>query len=391
MFRGRLTCYSNLLNSGATLAESRSRCQPAPTYELPPFIRIINILLRSTQDSDDNNGTKNFITNVGVLHDATFSPKCPILGTGHHFMVYASPFEASDHKFSPVDGRAINNQVYCLKIANFACNRTASTGSTDNFRKDYYHTVLQELRVLLHPQVRTCENIINLFGLDFQEDYDDHTIAWPVLIMEYAEYGTLDSLQEDVSLDFELTRILLLDVARGIHVLHQCNIIHGDVKSENVVICRHRQRKYVARLADFGLSLINPNAEIREHRLPGGTFLWSAPEFEQALSVHGLRQTDVYSFGLMAWRVLVKHSIPYTLIPPPALGLHRPGGLGETVSRAKSNEGFTQLVLQSMHKYGVPLLYYPVIEATLSTDPMSRDLDRVMSVLSQGREKVFPE
>ena len=52
----------------------------------------------------------------------------------------------------------------------------------ENFGKSTATTILLELRVLLHPQLRKCENIISLFELDFQEDYDDYTMAWPVLL-----------------------------------------------------------------------------------------------------------------------------------------------------------------------------------------------------------------
>lgn len=356
-------------------------------YELPPFIRILNLLLLHTQP--DNAGSNNFITNVGALHDVAFSPKCPILGTGHHFAVYASPVDASEHDFKPIDGRAFNNQVYCMKAPNFT---SGGNSTKDVFREEYRDTVLQELRVLLHPHLRSHDNIISLFGLDFQEDYDDHTIAWPVLLMENAEYGTLDTLQQDIHLDSELARILLLDVARGIQALHQCNIIHGDIKSENVLICRHNARPYVARLSDFGLSLINPDTSREDHRLPGGTFLWRAPEFDCALSIQGLRQTDIYSFGLTAWRVLVNNPNPYSLIPPAALGLLNTPALSEVVNRVKAHPDFARLVLQTMETSGVSRMYaLRLIEATFGKDPASRDLGRVISVLTMGQGNVLPE
>jgi serine/threonine protein kinase len=359
-------------------------------YELPPFVRLLNFLLIHTQPN--GSGSNNFITNVGALHDVAFSPKCPILGTGHHFAVYASPFDSSEKDFIPSDGRAFSNEVYCMKAPNFTSGGNDTSGpAKDVFRKEYYRTVLQELRVLLHPNLRSHDNIINLFGLDFQEDYDDCSIAWPVLLMENAEYGTLDTLQQDISLDLELSRLLLLDVARGIQALHQCNIIHGDVKSENVLICRHKARPYVARLSDFGLSLINPDALNDKHRLPGGTFLWQAPEFDHDLSVDGLRQTDVYSFGLTAWRVLVNNPNPYSLIPPAALGFQAASTLSSTITRAKEHSNFTQMVLQTMEKAGVPQIYaLRLIEATLGKDPESRDLGKAISVLAVNRENVTP-
>lgn len=318
--------------------QSSSGTLRSPQFDtLPPFTRILNTLLCNTQRSCSVDRHKTFLRNIAILHDVAFSPKCPILGTEHHFAVFASPFDTDDRGFVPLDGRAVNPQIYCLKTPNFTSSgATDSPSSKSAFRTEYYNTTLQELRVLLHPQLRLCENIISLFGLDFQEDYDDYKVAWPVLLMEYAEYGTLDTLQQDIAVDAELARILLLDVAKGIEALHQCNIIHGNVKSENVLICRHHQRRYIARIADFGLSMINPDSERDDHRLPGGTLFWSAPEITSTLYVQGLRQTDVYSFGLTAWRVFANHSNPFQLIPPTALGMPVPETLTEAVTRAKS-------------------------------------------------------
>jgi len=352
----------------------------------PPFLAILNRLLQITANPRKRyeQSPETFITNVRILHEVAFSPKCPILGTGYHFAVFASPFDPNYHSFIPVDGRTINSEIYCLKTPNFT-----STGATDSplsksaFRTEYYNTALQEIRVLLHPRIRHCDSIINLFGLDFQEDYDDYTTSWPVLIMEYAEYGTLATLQEDITIDSELARVLLLDVALGLKTLHECNIIHGDVKSENVLICRHAKRKYIAKVADFGLSVINPDTKRKGHILLGGTIPWNAPECGNSLSVEGLKQTDVYSFGLMSWRVLVNNPSPFQLIPPAALDLTTIGKVNEFATLAKSYHGFQELVLQTMNPSGRDGYSRQVIGATLNEDPKNRNLSMAIAALSR--------
>jgi hypothetical protein len=350
-------------------------------YELPSILRILNHYFHET--SAENN-TTNFISNVIALHDVQFSAKFPVLGMGHNFAVWSIPFDQSDRGYKAADGRAVNPELYCLKAPNFTSG--ANRDDSRAFRKEYFDTTLQELRILLHPQLRTCDSIISLFGLDFQEDYDDSTIAWPVLLMEYAEYGTLDTLQEDIHMDVELRRVLLLEVAQGLQALHKCNIIHGDVKSENVLICRHQQRKYTARLSDFGLSVFNPDISKGDHRLPGETFLWSAPESDQALSVEGLRQTDVFSFGLMAWRVFRYHPNPYKLIPLGHLGINNQAPLREIVNLAKSHYDFQRLVLNTMSAQpDTPHYFHLIVGSTLGKDPSSRSLDQTTAWLAQSR------
>ena len=105
--------------------------------------------------------------------------------------------------------------------------------------------------------------------------------------MEYAEYGSLDDYQQNAMLDHALTCELFLDIALGLDALYRCNVIHGNVKSENVLICRHPTRKVVAKVSDFGLAIINLTSDNVYH-LPGGTWPWTALESRQRLSIKGL-------------------------------------------------------------------------------------------------------
>lgn len=358
---------------------------------LPAFINILHIYLTETDKNE--NGTKRFLTNSSAFHEVAFSPQRPIIGSGHHFVVYASPFEA-DEKLLVTD-RDISKEVYCIKTPNLMPYSSVDDHNPKRkFRDEYYHTVLQELRILLHPELHKHDNIINILGFDFHEDYDDYTIAWPVLLMEYAEFGTLDTLQQDVDLSHEpeLSRCLLLDIALGIQALHRCNIIHGDVKSENVLICRHPQRKHIARLSDFGLSVINPDASCGKiYRLPGGTGIWAAPEWRERLDVEGLRMTDVFSFGLTAWRVLVNYPNPWKMLDARMLGLEGIPDINEVAERAKARPGLADLVLWTLSG-DILARNYPltVIEATLCQEAAGRDLERALAALSL-RQGVVPE
>ena len=251
-------------------ADARHRSQPL----LPPLIRILNIFFQQ-------NKTRKFFSGACAFHDVQFSGQRPIVGVGHYFVVYASPFEKLDK--IPEQVRKTGAEVYCIKSPNFT-----SKSENDDFQREYYHTILQELRVMIHQDLLGQDNVISLLGLDFMEDYDDFKISWPLLLMEYADFGTLDAFQQDLNgLQPDLARRLLLDVANGLQSLHRCNVIHGDVKSENVLICRHPTRQYVAKVSDFGLAVVNPSPE-KQHYLPGCTRLWSAPEAQTQLSVLGM-------------------------------------------------------------------------------------------------------
>jgi serine/threonine protein kinase len=113
----------------------------------------------------------------------------------------------------------------------------------------------------------------------------------PAIVVEYAQHGTIaDLLARSTKLDFKTKHILCLDVARGIGSLHQAGLVHGDVKADNVLICLRGDRKYVAKIADFGFSVVE-ETETAEVWM-GGTTPWKAPEAQGPIAVKNLKYAD---------------------------------------------------------------------------------------------------
>jgi serine/threonine protein kinase len=356
---------STIVQSSPSLSSpSRiEREQPIST-----FLSILSLLCRLVNEGEENE----FLTFTWALRDADFTSQRPIIGVGHHFVAYESPVTSQDRA-----RRISGAETYCLKIPNL------SSGSD---HKELYHTILQGLRVLCHPSISKHENIIRLLGFEFIEDYDDYKVAWPVLAMEYAAHGTLtDFLQNGVGLAPDIFRMLLLDAAVGIDMLHRCNIIHGDVKSENVLICHHQTRKYVAKVCDFGLAVINPASDAK-CRLPGGTWPWTAPEGREQLTVDGLRGTDIFSFGLMVWRVIVNIPNPFELLKPQMIRGFETSSLEDFISYAKVHDSFVESVIGTIRasRNGKSMMRYAsdVVCSTLHKNPTQRDMSKAIFALT---------
>lgn len=353
--------HSETLVSSAHKAE----IQAPSTSQLSPFIQILDIFFRQKASGE-------FLTATAAFNDTVFTGQRPIVGVGHNFVVYASPFARLDTVPSRV--AKTGGEVYCIKSPNL----DKSHGDAA-FRNEYCYTVLQELRVLSHPNLIDHENITGLLGLDFLEDFDDYRVAWPMILVEYSEFGTLDAFQQDLGpLHPTVARNLLLDIGTGLQSLHDCNIIHGDVKSENVLVYGHRNRQYVAKLSDFGLAIINPSTS-KTHNLPGCTWMWSAPECQQQLTVTGLKLTDVYSFGLTAWRVLTNRQDPFQLLSGHLRGYttYRQG-----ITQMKLSNTFMYTVQQSIAVMSGPEYSHEVILATLNVEPGERSLEAALRALS---------
>ncbi|KAG6841817.1 hypothetical protein C0991_006701 [Blastosporella zonata] len=109
-------------------------------------------------------------------------------------------------------------------------------------------------------------------------------------------------------------RILLcLDTAMGIEYLHERGVIHGDIKSANVLVDRSGR----AYLADFGLSnvddpLISHWTSQSSVASKGGSARWQAPELHQTESddaieaspvIHNTEMSDVFAWGCLCYEI----------------------------------------------------------------------------------------
>ncbi|KAG3245793.1 hypothetical protein PI124_g9472 [Phytophthora idaei] len=159
-------------------------------------------------------------------------------------------------------------------------------------------------------------NIVQLYG---------YTLNPVSLIMDYVPKGSLSYLLhycEDAEVEAKMTdgRIkldILLGVAYGMAQLHECNVTHGDLKPQNVLITDD----FHAKIADFGLATFRAKAatstsshmlsasnddgdeDVDFEGIAGGTAAYMAPELLSS-TVIANEKTDVYSFGVLMNEVL---------------------------------------------------------------------------------------
>jgi ankyrin repeat protein/serine/threonine protein kinase len=173
-------------------------------------------------------------------------------------------------------------------------------------------SVMMEIYALMHPPLYEHANIVTLLALGWGTNPFESSFRLPVLVTEYADHGNLADLQARETLTSEMKLKLSLDIAYGLQVLHRCGIIHGDLKSENVLIFSHPHRTYIAKLGDFGFSIVGqasaPQVNI------GGTMPWRAPESQAPVARDFLTKTDIYSYGLTIWRLAMDGGNPFAIL-----------------------------------------------------------------------------
>lgn len=176
------------------------------------------------------------------------------------------------------------------------------------------HSVMREFFALVHAPLLRHPNIVTLLGLGWGSNPYQPQYTLPTIVLEYADCGTLADLQHAVDLTAKEQLSICADVAAGLDVLHRCDIVHGDVKSENVLIFSHPDKVYLAKLGDFGFSRAGDTGSAAV-RL-GGTRPWMAPEVLKPIPKEDLHLTDVYSYGLLVWRVAANNANPFALVLP---------------------------------------------------------------------------
>ncbi|EWG35871.1 serine/threonine protein kinase [Fusarium verticillioides 7600] len=158
---------------------------------------------------------------------------------------------------------------------------------------------IMELYLSTHRPILQHPNLVDFLGLAWGANPFNSSQKLPVLMVEFAEHGSLSQLQQREYLGIETRRKLCLDVCKGLHMLHSCGIVHGDIKAPNVLIFPDTEHKYRAKVNDFGYSQVI-NTE-RSSLLLGGTRPWKAPEAKTAVTVSDAKYTDIYSLSLFIW------------------------------------------------------------------------------------------
>lgn len=163
-----------------------------------------------------------------------------------------------------------------------------SKGSVQN-SQDFMRE-LSLLSLIQHPL------IVNCYGGSTRQG-DEYIVEE---LMEASVYDLLHDkkfvMDEEMRLDFAIS------TARCMNFLHNCGVIHRDLKSLNLLVSKN----YQVKVCDFGLSRVIDSKNQMTSNI--GTVSWVAPElFAKKLYTE---KADVYSYAIILWE-LVTRQMPF--------------------------------------------------------------------------------
>jgi serine/threonine protein kinase len=182
-----------------------------------------------------------------------------------------------------------------------------------------FKALMAEISVLGHPTIRRHPNIIELAGICWDVVAETGKV-WPVLVFEKAQYGDLQTFMRQVGgkqLGWEDRLKLCADVGRAVADMHSNSkqlvtsaserqpnkpykdIIHGDIKPENVLIFKDDVHLYAAKLTDFGYSTLFASDD-DQIKMPKSQY-FVAPEWHHrgfTTTTANAMRMDAFSFGM---------------------------------------------------------------------------------------------
>ena len=124
------------------------------------------------------------------------------------------------------------------------------------------------------------------------------------LVMEYCPYGDLRRyINTSGALTENLSRKFFTELCLGVRKMHSLNIVHRDLKLENLLI----DGKFSLKIGDFGCARKQMDKQLNTVT---GSYAYGAPELVRGDEYNG-KKADVWSMGIILY-AMIAGKLPYT-------------------------------------------------------------------------------
>lgn len=193
-------------------------------------------------------------------------------------------------------GQGASGSVYVARPLQgpITVHRRVAIKQIDLMSQPRKELIVNEITVMKESQ---HPNIVNFLEAYLRGSSD----LW--VVMEYMEGGALTDVIDNNTLTEEQIATICCETTKGLQHLHRQNIIHRDIKSDNMLLDSQGHVK----ITDFGFC-----AKLTEHKNKRATMVgtpyWMAPEVVKQKE-YGAK-VDVWSLGIMAIE-MIESEPPY--------------------------------------------------------------------------------
>ena len=196
-------------------------------------------------------------------------------------------------------------------------------------------------------------NIVNVLDVGTQGDIH-------YIVMEYVNGKTLKQIiREEGKLSYEKVLDYGIQIAKALDCAHRNNIIHRDVKPQNILVTNDG----VVKVTDFGIAK-SPNSETitNTSRVMGSAHYFSP---EQAKGNYVDYRSDIYSFGVVLYEMITGR-LPFDAESPVSVALKhiQEPVVPPIIIDEKIPESLNKLILKAMEKE--PIKRYQSVKEILN-------------------------
>jgi len=277
--------------------------------------------------------------------------------------------------------------------------------------------LMSEVLILSQPLIQSHRNIVNLEGICWEiKPWTEKAV--PVLVFEKAAWDLQQFMNthEGTTMSIEDRLKICAAIGNAIRALHACgrlfyvnnyslqkfdlglDVIHGDIKPQNVLVFKEATGKTIVKMTDFGYSTLTAGEA-------GRVFLpksrpWNAPEHRIGeFSVHEAKRTDVYSYGMLCLWVLFGNNLsniqPIRAECVTELVSFDASSLSRTsLEQLKVDDKLEQIANQLLDSvplggleadHMIRLKEFFSLTVTLNPDKRSLDLGKLLDLINQKR------